>query len=120
MNRGTSAFILLLVLCSMFVLHAEVGITYAGETIYIRAEGSIEGTSKIQREGNVYTFTGDISDALVIERDNIVVDGAGHVLEGTGTEEGGIEKGIDLTGRSNVTIENMEIKAFYQGIRLWS
>jgi parallel beta-helix repeat protein len=102
------------------VLLAEVGIVYAGETIYIRADGSIEGTIKIQRDGNVYTFTGDISGSLVVERDHIVVDGAGHVLEGTGTEEEGTEKGIDLTGRSNVTIENMEIKAFYQGIRLWS
>ena len=120
MNRGASAFVLLLVLCSAFVLFTAIEIVYASGTIYIRAEGSIEGTSKIQREGNVYTFTGDISDSLVVERDNIVVDGAGHVLEGTETEEGGTEKGIDLTGRSNVTIENMEIKAFDQGIRLWS
>ena len=97
----------------MLVLHAEIGIVYAGETIYIRAEGSIEGTSKIQREGNVYTFTGDISDPLVVERDNIVVDGAGHVLEGTGTG-----KGISLTGRSNITIKNITIREFVFGIVL--
>ena len=113
MNRGASAFILLLVLCSMFVLHAEVGITYAGETIYIRAEGSVEGTSKIQREGNVYTFTGDISDSLVVERDNIVVDGAGHVLEGAGAG-----RGISLEGRSNITIKNIAVREFDFGMVL--
>ena len=112
-NRGASAFILLLVLCSSFVLHAEVGITYAGETIYIRAEGSVEGTSKIQREGNVYTFTGDISDSLVVERDNIVVDGAGHVLEGAGAG-----RGISLEGRSNITIKNIAVREFDFGMVL--
>jgi parallel beta-helix repeat protein len=115
MNRGVSAFILLLVLCSALVLLAEVGIVYAGGTIYIRADGSIEGTDKIQRNGNVYTFTGDISDALVVERDNIVVDGAGHVLEGAG-----VGRGIFLDGRSNVTIKNITIREFDFGIDLWN
>jgi len=112
-NRGAPAFILLLVLCSALVLLAEIGITYAGGTIYIRADGSIEGTNTIQRDGNVYTFTGDISDFLVVERDNIVVDGAGHVLEGAGTENG-----IFLDGRSNVTIKNITVRKFNCGIYL--
>jgi parallel beta-helix repeat protein len=113
MNGGASAFILLFVLCSASVLLTEIGIVYAGGTIYIRIDGSIEGTDKIQRDGNVYTFTGDISDALVIERDNIVVDGAGHMLEGAGTG-----KGILLDGRSNVTIKNITIREFDFGIDL--
>jgi parallel beta-helix repeat protein len=95
------------------VLLAEVGIVYAGGTIYIRADGNIEGTDKIQRDGNVYTFTGDISDSLVVEHDNIVVDGAGHVLEGAGAG-----KGIHLDGRSNVTIKNITIREFDFGIDL--
>jgi parallel beta-helix repeat protein len=115
MNRSASAFILLLVLCSAFVLLAEIGIVYAGGTIYIRADGSIEGTDKIQRDGNVYTFTGDISDSIVVERDNIVVDGAGHVLEGAGAG-----RGIFLEGRSNITIKNITIREFDFGIDLWN
>ena len=115
MNRDASAFILLLVLCSALVLLAEIGITYAGGTIYIRVDGSIEGTIEIQRDGNVYTFTGDISDSLVVERDNIVVDGAGHVLEGAG-----VGRGIFLDGRSNVTIKNITIREFDFGIDLWN
>jgi parallel beta-helix repeat protein len=64
-----------------------------------------------------YTFTADITDSIVVERDNIIIDGAGYTLQGTGAYE---SKGIALTGRSNVTIRNMEINAFYYGIWLWS
>ena len=62
----------------------------AESTIYIRADGSVEGTDKIQRDGDGYTFLGDISidgsgiDCIVVERDNIIVDGAGYTLEGAG------------------------------------
>ena len=113
MIRGMSALILLIVLCSALVLFTEICVVFAGETVYIRAEGSVEGTDKIQREGNVYTFTGDISDSLVVERDNIVVDGAGHVLEGAGAG-----RGISLEGRSNITIKNIAVREFDFGMVL--
>jgi parallel beta-helix repeat protein len=58
----------------------------------------------IQRIGNIYTFTENIYASLVVERDNIVVDGAGYLLQGTGSV-----RGIDLSYRSNVTIKNMQI-----------
>ncbi|MDH5779210.1 MAG: hypothetical protein OEZ29_01285, partial [Candidatus Bathyarchaeota archaeon] len=75
-------------------------------TIYIRADGSIEGTTDIMTVDNVtYTFTDNINGSIVIERDNIVVDGAGYTLQGTGSGYG-----IELSYRSNVTIKNMEIK----------
>src|SRR3989304_6106157 len=113
MIRGMSALILLIVLCSALVLFTEICVVFAGETVYIRADGSVEGTDKIQRDGNVYTLTGDISDPLVVERDNIVVDGAGHVLEGAGA--GG---GISLEGRSNITIKNIAVREFDFGMVL--
>ena len=80
--------------------------------IYIRTDGSVEpSTAPIQRDGNLYTLTDNVYLPIVVERDNIVVDGAGYTAQGTGT---GI--GINLTGTSNVTIRNMEIKAFQYGI----
>jgi parallel beta-helix repeat protein len=51
----------------------------------------------------------------VVERDNIVVDGAGHVLEGAGTGNG-----ISLDGRSNVTIKNITIRKYTGGTNLSS
>jgi len=84
-------------------------------TIYIRADGSVDpSTAPIRRGGNAYTFTGYIFESIVVERDNIVIDGAGYTVLGAGT---GI--GIDLSERSNVTIKNMEIMAFETGIYLY-
>ena len=80
-------------------------------TIYIRADGSVEGTNKIQRYGNVYTFTGNIYDSFVVERDNIVIDGAGFTLQGTGSGTG-----IWVLEKGNVTIANMRVEDFGLGI----
>jgi parallel beta-helix repeat protein len=61
-----------------------------------------------------YTFIGDIYDSIVIEKDNIAVDGAGYTVQGEGNGTG-----IDLSDRSNITIKNMEIRGFEYGISLY-
>jgi len=86
----------------------------ASGAIYIRPDGSVWGTDKIQRDGDYYTFTGRIYDSIVIERDNIVVDGAGYTLQGTGADA----EGILLSGRSNVTVRYVKITEFDTGISL--
>ncbi len=89
--------------------------------IIIRSDGKVDpGTAPIQRDGNVYTFTGDINIdsgdcGIEVDRDNIVIDGAGFTLQGTVAY---ISRGIDLSDRSNVTIKNMEIRNFMDGIYL--
>ena len=85
----------------------------ASGIMYIRANGSIDPlTANITNMGNItYIFTDDNYGEVVIERSNIVVDGGGYSLQGTGTGTG-----ISLTGRSNVTIKNLEVKAFFFGI----
>jgi len=85
--------------------------------IYIRADGSIEGTTDISTTDNIaYTFTDNIfNQSIVVERDNITIDGAGYTIKGTGAF-GSI--GIDLTYRSNVTIKNLGIESFRYGIWL--
>ena len=47
----------------------------------------------------------------MVERDNIIVDGAGYILQGLETMNG-----ICLSERNNVTIRNMIIKSFENGI----
>ena len=108
-------------LCSIILCFSTISSTktcFAQETgiIYIRADGSIDPpTAPISTLDNVtYTLTGDIfNDTIVIERDNIVVDGAFHIAEGTGSGYG-----ITLSGRTNVTITKMTITAFGQVIWL--
>ena len=85
-------------------------------TIYVRSDGSVDpATAPIQRIGNTYTFTENIYDEIVVERDNIVVDGAGYTLQGTRSGTG-----LDLSERTNVTIRNMEIREFLYGVYLYS
>ncbi|MQY62277.1 hypothetical protein GH146_03190, partial [archaeon] len=80
--------------------------------------GSVEGTDKIQRDGDVYTLTGDISGGIKVQRNFTVIDGVGYTLQGNG--EG---KGIDLSTRTpsdpliiNVTVKNTRIVNFESGI----
>jgi len=87
-------------------------------TVYIRADGSIEPSDApiITYDNVTYTLTDNITssgDGIVVERDNIVVDGAGYTLVGAN-----YYKGVDLTGSSNVTVKNMKIEAFDYGIWL--
>jgi parallel beta-helix repeat protein len=85
---------------------------------YIRADGSIDPpTAPIDTLDNVtYALTGDINadaDGIVIQRDNIVLDGAGFTVTGNGSYNG-----TTLAGRSNVTVRNMTIGNFGYGIWL--
>jgi parallel beta-helix repeat protein len=83
--------------------------------VHIKADGSIDPQdAPISTVDNAtYIFNGNTNYSIVVERDNIVVDGAGYTLQGTGSE-----KGIDLTGRSNVAVKNMKIEGFVNGIYL--
>jgi len=107
---------LMVVLTSLFPVAFRVQIVEASGTIYIRADGSVyPDTAPLSSADNVtYFFEADINESIVVERNNIVVNGAGYTLEGTRWG-----KGIDLTGRSNVTIKNVRIKRFEIGIYLY-
>ena len=117
-----AVLIVLLVLSFVLVSLPIIGVVKADSTIYVRADGTVEGTDKIHREGNVYTFLGNISidgsgvDGIIVERDNIVIDGTDYVLQITGAMESSI--GIKLTDRTNVTINNLRILNFNYGIQL--
>jgi hypothetical protein len=84
---------------------------------YIKADGSVQGTDKIHRDGNVYTLTADIRgfEPIIVERDSIVIDGAGYSVIGDETWKFG---GFRLDGRINVTIKNVKIVDSVQSIYL--
>lgn len=92
----------------------------ATQPIVINPDGSITPVdAPITTIDNItYILTDNIiatGDAIVINRSSIVLDGAGWSIigpQGTGT---GI---LILDGLSNVTIKNLEIRNFYEGIRI--
>ena len=120
MNRKTvSGIMVALLLAGISISAFNIQPVKAIETIYIRSDGSIDpATAPIQRDGDLYTLTGNITcdaDGIVIERNNMTLDGAGYTLQGAGSRTG-----ISLSGRSNVTIKNMRIKDFMGGVYLKS
>jgi len=115
-KRTVSEIMLLLLLIGIFALAFNVQPVKASGTIYIRADGSIDPPdAPISTSDNVtYTFTDNIYDNIVVERDSIVIDGQGYNVRGVGTLYG-----VNLSYRSNVTIMNVEIEDFYVGIYLY-
>jgi parallel beta-helix repeat protein len=123
MKRSVSGIMLMLLLMAMFSLAFNIKPTKAGwtGTVYIRADGSIDPPdAPITTYDNItYTVTDNITstaDGIIVERDNIIIDGAGYTLQGKRQD---FYKGIDLTNRRNVTIKNIRITAFYYGIKLF-
>jgi parallel beta-helix repeat protein len=120
MKKITTTIALLLILSFVLVSLPQINMVNAEGTIYIRADGSVEGTDKIQRNGDVYTFTGNISVEIQVQRSNIVVEGAGYTLRGDGEIHGPTDirgMGLEIVECKNVTIRNLNIKEFTRGIR---
>ena len=114
MKRIALASLILILTLTLLSLPNTV-IVQAEGTIYIRADGSIEGTDKIQREGNIYTFSDNITGELAIERNDVLVDGAGYSLS-FGIEDNSIA--IMVTEKRNVTVRNILVTGSGSGIKL--
>jgi len=89
----------------------------ANGAIYIMADGSVDGTDKIQRDGDIYTFTDNIYKEIVVQRSNMIIDGNRYTQQGT-RDYG--SKGIALSDVNNVTIKNTNIIEFDDGLYLSS
>ena len=139
-KTATFAFVLLL-LSTVTTCFDSVSPAQVEPRIRILPDGSLDTANvPIQRNGDVYTFTDDVCAQLVVDRDNIVIDGAGYILYGTynGTRtdswvvgQGPDQEyndtmpwtiGIDLAtkDRHDLTIKNLNIKNFYIGTYLYT
>ena len=56
--------------------------TPPGYRIYSDGTYDVEN---LRRDGNIYTLTGNVQGTIVIERDGVVLDGAGYTLYGDGS-----------------------------------
>ncbi len=112
--------------------------------IFIGEDGSVDpATAPIQRNGNTYTLIDDVYAPIIIDRDNLIIDGAGHNLIGpyNGTRtalpmvdlypqepsnnsqsQGSWSVGIDIAKeiRHNLTVTNLNIKNFSIGMWIWT
>lgn len=84
--------------------------------ILIKNDGSIEPiTAPIQRTGNLYKLTDNIVlFSVEIQRDNIILDGAGYTIQGNASglpgydEDGNV--GVILMSRMNVNITRLKFE----------
>lgn len=110
-SMTTISLVLVLLSVLLRIQVVEAVIPY----VYIRADGSVDPSfAPISSVDNItYTFTNDLYIPVIVERDNIIIDGAGYTLSRNGTG-----RGIDLTSRHNITIKSLQIRSFQSGIWL--
>jgi parallel beta-helix repeat protein len=111
------AMMLTLLLTGMLTLAFNIQPAKASGTIYIRADGTVDPpTAPISSGDNVtYTFTDDINDPIVVQKNNVIIDGNGKMLRYT---EYNSYIGFDLSYRNNVTIKNAYVAGFSYGVYL--
>jgi len=95
--------------------------------IYIRNDGTVEPTTApIEKSDSLYKLTGNILlQTIEIQRDNIVLDGSDHSIQGNESWMGTAPRwgdagnnGIIIAGRNNVTITRLTIEKCTTGIRI--
>jgi parallel beta-helix repeat protein len=108
--------VLLLLVSVVFVSFPQIETVKAEEEpIYIKADGTVEGTDRIQCDGAVYTLTGGIlGKQVIVEKSDIILDGNGTLLG----DYQGFEGVITLQNVRNVIIKNCIIKDCIYGIEL--
>jgi len=117
MKSSPIVVLTLFLLCLLFSFSASSRARLIVGTVYIRTDGSIDPPiAQLQSSDNMtYSLTGNLSSCIVIERNNVVFNGSGYTISGTGSGNG-----IELSGRKNVTIENIVIRGFYEGILIYN
>ena len=78
--------------------------------IFINSDGSVSGTTNIQRDGNFYRLTANLYDSpIVVLRNNIIIDGEGFVLQGAGGWGTPGVAGLEATSAINLTCSNVTV-----------
>ena len=113
----TFALLLVVLFATSIVMLYPVSSQTQQTQITILADGSVVGTDKIHQSKDTYTLTGNMNASIIIEKDNIVLNGAGFTLQGTGNLNLQ-ETGVSLDGRTGVVIENLNITGFNIDIAL--
>ncbi|MCW4022558.1 MAG: hypothetical protein NWF02_05300 [Candidatus Bathyarchaeota archaeon] len=96
----------------VFVSFPQIQKVQSQTTIYIRFDGTVEGTDKIQKDGDLNRFVlldNVVNQSIIIERTMRTFDGNGFSIQGYGNGTG-----ISLNGRG--TIKNLTVTGFQTGI----
>jgi hypothetical protein len=104
----------LLVFSALSVAHGDTGTAHQ-KVIHILPDGTVTPpTAPIHRSGDFYQLTDNINTTIVIERNNITLDGRGFTIQGTG-DYSNRQAAINLTCMG-VTVENFQFKDWWVGV----
>jgi hypothetical protein len=120
---ASAAITLILLITTAYCLTADYAVAnffLPPAYITIRSDGTVEPqNSSISRNGNVYSLTANLSLKCVrIQCSNIVLDGAGHIINGTVPSSHSLAgwlsdgNGLILQNVTNVTVKDLEILGF--------
>jgi parallel beta-helix repeat protein len=111
-KKAVLTVLLALIVSSICMINFRSAGAQLGNVI-IDPDGSVTGSNNIQRDGNVYTLTGNISGGILVQKSYVVIDGAGFTVDGGGGRGVDLGNGVgqDPTRRmiSNVTVTNLKI-----------
>ncbi|MFA5364553.1 MAG: NosD domain-containing protein [Candidatus Bathyarchaeia archaeon] len=108
MGKWVKALFFVLVFTLGFLCFSQVTLAQTDNAIYIHANGTVEGTDIITKQGNVYTFTLDavVNGDIIIQKNDIVIDGNGHILQ---------DARLVISELNNITVQNLVIQDTYYG-----
>ncbi len=111
MNRTTAFTLLILTSLLLGTVTIQQVHSASPQTFFVKPDGSITPSSApIQRSGETLTLTGNINNPIVIEQDNIIFNGDGYTVQGSGNRVA-----FNLTC-SNVTVQNVNIISWQAGV----
>jgi parallel beta-helix repeat protein len=117
-SKAKSVMKLLIALFMIFlamVLSANSKVAEAQTSITIQTDGSISpvGATITTVDRTTYTLTSDVADNIIVQKNDIIIDGNGHNLNGFNVST---TYGITLNAVKNVTIQNMHITGYSVGV----
>jgi parallel beta-helix repeat protein len=105
----TVGFLLIMLVVGVHAVESQPPLTIA-----VMADGSVyPSDAGIQKMGNVYVLSGDLNATITVEREDCVLDGANHTLQGPGSS-------LDYVAltlmASNITVENLRVIGWKAGV----
>ena len=111
MNRTIALTVLVLASLLLGLVTIQPVNSVSPQTIVIKPDGSISPSSApIHEEGRIFSLIGNTNSPVFIEESNIIFDGGGHTIQGSG---GLVALNLTCT---NVTVQNLKIINWQAGV----
>lgn len=103
-------------LCAAIILllFLAIGIqtALAQQAIQVPSQTEFNGTTIATYSGGVYTLIEDVAETLFVEQSELILDGDGHTVTGPGSTG----YGVQILGKNDITVKNLNITGFPIGI----